>query len=145
MANDPYYKDVQVNLVALSSLPLVSTDISRWIPHVNSNDTLSHQQSLSSTVEPPNSFQPYEIESSSFISTQPNARTEVEEIRQLLHIANTPLAPSIDWPPLGISLSMSTTQKYFFPWLFQLCSPQVQQFLNNHAFMRLICTNMHFT
>ena len=43
------------------------------------------------------------MESSSFISTQPNARTEVEEIRQLLHIPNTPLAPSIDWPPIGIS------------------------------------------
>ena len=69
MANDPYYKDVQVNFVALSSLPLVSTYISPWIPHVNRNDTLSHQQSLSSTVQPPNSFEPYEIESSSFIST----------------------------------------------------------------------------
>ena len=103
MENNPYYKDVQVNLVALSSLPLVSTDISPWIPHVNSNDTLSHQKRLSSTVELPNSFQPYEIESSSFISTQPNARIEVEEIRQLLHIPNTPLTPSIDWPPIEIS------------------------------------------
>ena len=44
------------------------------------NATLSHQQSLSFTVQPPNSFEHYELESS-FISTQTNARTEVEEIR----------------------------------------------------------------
>ena len=78
MENDPYYKDVQFNLVALYSLPLVLIDTSPWISQVNSNDTVSHQQSSSSTVEPPNSFQSYEIESSSFISTQPNVRTKVE-------------------------------------------------------------------
>ena len=61
MENDPYYKDVHVNLVALSSLPLVSTNISPWILHVNKNDTLSHKQILSSTVQPSNSFEPYEI------------------------------------------------------------------------------------
>ena len=42
MEKDPYYKDVQVNLVALSSLHLVSIDISPWIPHVDRNDTVSH-------------------------------------------------------------------------------------------------------
>ena len=78
MENNPYYKDVQINPIALASFPLISTNISPLIPLVNRNDTISHQQSLSSTVEAPNSFQPYEIESSSFISTQPNARTEVE-------------------------------------------------------------------
>ena len=76
--NDPYYKDVQVNPIALASLPLILADISPLILHLNSNDTLSHQQSLSSTVQPPNSFEPYELESSSFISTQTNARIEVE-------------------------------------------------------------------
>ena len=81
MANDPYYKDVQVNPIALDSFPLISVDISSLIPHLNSNATLSHQQSLSSTVQPPNSFEPYELESSSFISAQTNARIEVEEIR----------------------------------------------------------------
>ena len=64
MANNPYYKDVEVNSVALFSLPLVSIDISPWIPHVNSNAKLAHQQSLSSIVQPPNSFEPYELESS---------------------------------------------------------------------------------
>ena len=96
MESNPYYKDVQVNLVTLSSLPLISTNISPWILYVNSNDTLSHQQSLSCTVQPPNSFEPYELESSSFNSTQTNARYEVEEIRHLLHIPNIPLPPSID-------------------------------------------------
>ena len=96
MENDPYYKDVQINPVALAALPLVSGDISPLIPHLNSNATLSHQKILSYTDQPPNSFEPYELESSSFISTQLNARTEVEEIRQLLHIPNTPLAPSVD-------------------------------------------------
>ena len=81
MKKDPYYKDVQVNPIALASLPLISTDISSLILHVNNNDTLSHQQNLSCTVQPPNSFEPYELESFSFISTQTNARTEVEEIR----------------------------------------------------------------
>ena len=99
MENDPYYKDVQVNAIALASLPLISIDISPLILHVNSNDTLSHQQSLSYTIQPPNSFEPYELESSSFISTQTNARTMVEEIRELLHIPNIPLPPSIDGPP----------------------------------------------
>ena len=42
MTNDPYYKDVQVNPVALASLPLISTDTSPWISHVNNNATLSH-------------------------------------------------------------------------------------------------------
>ena len=78
MANNPYYKDVKFNPIALDSLPLISIDISPMILHVNTNATLSHQQSLSSTVKPPNSFEPYELESSSFISTQTNARTEVE-------------------------------------------------------------------
>ena len=103
MANDPYYKDVRVNPIALDYLPLVSIDISPLIHHVNNNDTLSDHQSLSYTVQPPNSFEPYELESLSFISTQTNARTKVEEIRKLLHIPNIPLAPSIDWPPIGIS------------------------------------------
>ena len=78
MENDPYYKDVQINPVALASLPLVSVDISPLIPHLNSNATSSHPQSLSCTNQPPNSFEPYELQSLSFISTQSNARTEVE-------------------------------------------------------------------
>ena len=101
MENDPYYKDVQINPIALASLPLISEDISPLILHLNSNATLSHQQSLSCNNEPPNSYEPYELESSSFISTQTNARTEVEEIRQLLHIPNIPLPPSIDFPPIN--------------------------------------------
>ena len=43
MANNPYYKDVQINPIALASLPLISADISPLIPHLNRNDTLSHQ------------------------------------------------------------------------------------------------------
>ena len=108
MENDPYYKDVQINPIALASLPLISTDISPLIPHVNSNDTLSHQQSLSCTFQPPDSFEPYELDSSSFISTQTNAITEVEEIRQLLHIPNITLPPSIDW----IAIEMSPINEY---------------------------------
>ena len=42
MKHDPYYKDVQVNPVALASSPLVSAEISPWIPHVNISGTLSH-------------------------------------------------------------------------------------------------------
>ena len=103
MENDPYYKDVQVNLIAVSYFPLISTGISPLILHVNRNDTLSHQQILSYIVQLQNSFEPYELESSSFISTQTNSRTKVEEIRQFLHIPNIPLPPSIDWPPIGIS------------------------------------------
>ena len=78
MKNDPYYKDVQFNPNALASLPLISTDISPLIPHLNRNDALSHHQGLSYTDQPLDSFEPYELESSSFISTQTNARTEVE-------------------------------------------------------------------
>ena len=85
---------------------------------------------MSSIVEPPNSFQPYEIESSSFISTQPNARTEVEEIRQLLHIPNIPLAPSIDWPPIGISPINEYNTKGLlsmaFPTLFPTCASMLK-------------------
>ena len=46
MANDPYYKDVQVKPIALASFPLISTDISPLISHLNRNDTLSYQQSF---------------------------------------------------------------------------------------------------
>ena len=67
MANNPYYKDVQINPVALASLPLVSAKISPLILHLNSNDTSSHPQILSYTDQPPNSFEPYELQSSSFI------------------------------------------------------------------------------
>ena len=98
MENDPNYKDVQINPIALASLHLISADISPLIMHLNSNATLSHQQKISCTHQPPNSFEPYELQSSSFISTQTNARTEVK--RQLLHIPNIPLPPSIDWPPI---------------------------------------------
>ena len=102
MTNDPYYKDVQVNPITLASFPLVSTNISLLISHVNSNGTLSHQQSLSSTVKPANSFEPYELESSSFILTQRNSINEVEEIRRFLRIPDIPLPDSIDFPPIGI-------------------------------------------
>ena len=89
MENDPYYKDVEVNPIALVSLPLISIYISSLIPHLNSNDALSHQQSLSYIDQPPDSFEPYELESSSFISTQTNARTEGEEIRHTKYPATT--------------------------------------------------------
>ena len=69
MENDPYYKDVQVSPTALAYFPLISTDISPIIWHVNSKDTLSHQQILSCTVQPPNLFELYELEFSLFIST----------------------------------------------------------------------------
>ena len=52
MTNDPYYKDVHVNLVALASFPLVSTNISPWIPHVNNNATLSHVPYLAVLTTP---------------------------------------------------------------------------------------------
>ena len=63
------------------------------------------------------------MESSSFISTQNNAsRAEVEEIRQLLHIPNIPLPPSIYWPPIGISPINEYNTKdllsMYFPTLF---------------------------
>ena len=38
-----------------------------------------------------NPIEPYELQSSSFISTQANSRTEVEEIRRFLYIADVPL------------------------------------------------------
>ena len=150
MANDPYYKDVQVNPIALASLPLISTDISPLIPHANSNDTLSHQQSLSCTVQPPNSFEPYEIESSSFIPTQTNARTEVEEIRQLLHIPNIALPPSIDFPPIGISPINEYNTKGLlsmdFPTLFPigatvLTQPHIHQVETHEYALHLINYN----
>ena len=59
---------------------------------------------MSCTDQPLDSFEPYELESSSFISIQTNAGTEVKEISQLLHIPNIPLPPSIDWPPIEMSL-----------------------------------------
>ena len=77
--------------------------MSPLIPHLNSNATSSHLQSLSCTDQPPNSFEPYELQSSSFILTQTNVRTQVEEIRQFLHKPNIPLPPSIDWPPIEMS------------------------------------------
>ena len=46
MENDPYYKDVQINPIALASLPLVSADISPLILHLNRNATSSHPQKL---------------------------------------------------------------------------------------------------
>ena len=48
-------------------------------------------------------------------------------------------------PLYKFPLSMSTTQKAFFPWFFQLCFPHVHHYYYNHEFIRLIYTNMHFT
>ena len=131
MTNYPYYKDVQINPIALDYFPLISTDISPLILCVISNDTISHQQSLSCTVQPTNSFEPYELESSLFISTQTNARTEVEEIRQLLDIPNIPLPPSIDCPPIGISpINEYNTEGLLsmdFPNLFPTCTTMLLQ------------------
>ena len=98
MANDPYYKDVQVNPISLSSLPLVSIDIYPLLHHVNPHDTPFHEHTSPSTMQVPNCLEPYELQSSSFISTQANSRTEVEEIRCFLHITEIPLPSSIDYP-----------------------------------------------
>ena len=131
IANDPYYKDVRVIPIALASFPLISTDISPLIPNVNRNDTLSHQQILSSTTRLPNSFEPYELQSSSFISTQTNARTEVEEVRQLLHIPNIPLPPSIDFPPIEMSpineYNIEGLLSMAFPTLFPIGAAMLTQ------------------
>ena len=53
MVNNLYYKDVQINPIALSSFPLDSTDISPFIRHVNTHDTPFHQHSSSYIVQSP--------------------------------------------------------------------------------------------
>ena len=116
--------------------------------HVNRNATLSHQKILSSTFEPPNSFEAYEFEYSYFISTQTNSRTEVEEMRQLLHIPNIPLPLSIDWPPLEMSpINEYNTEGLLsmdFPTLFptgttMLLQPRIHEVDMHEYALHLIC------
>ena len=68
-----------------------------------------------------------------------------EEIRQLLHIPNIPLPPSIDWPPIEMSPINEYNTKGLLSIAFPTLFPQVQQCYYNHAFIKLICMNMHFT
>ena len=82
MANDPYYKDVRVNPIALDSFSLESTDISLFLFHVNPHDTPFHEHISPSTVQLPNFHEPQELQSSSFISTQAYSITKVEKIRR---------------------------------------------------------------
>ena len=103
MSNDPYDKNVRVNPITSSSLSLESTYISPLLLRVNPHDTPFYEHNSPSIVQLPNSLEPHELQSSSFISTRANSRTEVEEIRRFLHIPYGPLPPSINYPPIGIS------------------------------------------
>ena len=131
MANDPYYKDVRVNIIALSSLPLESKNISPLHHHVNPHDTPFNEHSSPSTVQLPNSLESHELQSSYFISTKENSWTEVEEIIHFLHIAEGPVLASIDWPPRGISpINEYNTEGLLsmaFPTLFPTCVVMLKQ------------------
>ena len=84
-SNDPYYKDVSFNPIALSYSSLESTYISPIIHHSNPHDTTFHKRISPSIMQLLNSLEPRELQSL-FISTQENYTTEVEEIGCFLRI-----------------------------------------------------------
>ena len=129
ISNDPYYKDVHLDLQALHALPLEPTDVSSLLHHAT---TPSPELQLPSpTTDDATPSMHSQIETSSFVFALPNSRTETEEIRRFA--SGTPAAPStsIDWPPIGLSpINEYNTEGLLsmaFPTLFPTGVPMLKQ------------------
>lgn len=100
---DPYYRDVQLNSSAISTLPDLPTDISSLLHSVTTSSFEPHQTTTDSTYNPDVMLPPLEIQPSSFFPILPNSCIERDHICNYLHLTHSSSTSSIDWPPISLT------------------------------------------
>ncbi|XP_057822398.2 uncharacterized protein LOC131034818 [Cryptomeria japonica] len=122
MSYDQYYKDVQVDIAALISLPLNPTNISSLLHATTSNPDpidMSFMQEKSTEDDP---FEENLETTISFVANLPPSCREVEEVRYLLQLGKGRPPPIIQWPPISpFPINEYNTEGLFvmsFPTLF---------------------------
>ena len=103
ISNDPYYKDVHLDLQALHAFPLEPTDVFSLLHHATTPGPGLQLPSPTTDDATPSMPIPTSIETSSFVFALPNSRTETEEIRCFASTSPTTLVTSIDWTPISLS------------------------------------------
>ncbi|XP_057838404.2 uncharacterized protein LOC131048470 [Cryptomeria japonica] len=119
---DPYYKDVQLDELALSSLPINPTNISDLLYSTTSNPDPIHLSFMQEDVTEDRSLIENLQMTDSFVANLPPARREVEEVHALLQLGQGRPTPVVKWPPISPSpINEYTTEGLFvmsFPTLF---------------------------
>ena len=131
LANDPYFKDVQINPSAVAALPLHPTDVSPLLRHVAGTShatTLPHENAdLSNTCL----LDPSTLHPSSFVATLPNSNTELDAIHAYLETPHSNPTCTLQWPTVGLSpINEYNTEGLFsiaFPSLFPTGSSMINQ------------------
>ena len=131
ISNDPYYKDVHLDLQALHALPLEPTDVSSLLHHATTPGPDLQLPSPTTDDATPSMPIPTSIETSSFVFALPDSRTETEEIRRFASTTPTTPSTSIDLPPIGLSpineYNMEGLLSMAFPTLFPTGIPMLKQ------------------
>jgi len=104
IANDPYYTDVQLNSLTLSSLHDAPSNVSGML-HCLSPNSLGPQEALSENIEHellhPNSS---DLQPSTFVVTLPDSHTKIDEILTYTESSNSTHTHSLQWPIIDLSL-----------------------------------------
>ncbi|XP_059068385.1 uncharacterized protein LOC131858917 [Cryptomeria japonica] len=119
--NEPYYKDVKLDELALTSLPITSTDISDLLYATTSTtDPRDAKFTQSDIIEDDTLHENMESQSS-FVANIPPALREVEEVFSLLQLGKGRPTPTLNWPPI----SPSPINEYTIEGLFAMTFPTV--------------------
>ncbi|XP_059076419.1 uncharacterized protein LOC131875765 [Cryptomeria japonica] len=122
MINDPYYKDVKLDELALTYLPISSTDISNLLYATISTTNPGDAEFMQSDIIEDDALQENMESRSSFVENILLALREVEEVCSLLQLGKGQPTPTLNWPPISLSpINEYTTEGLFamvFPTLF---------------------------
>lgn len=104
LANDTYFKDVQLNPFAISTFPIHLTDVSPLLYHVTSFASHNLAQCLFDVDNPdlPH-LSLTDLHPSSFISTLPNSHIKVDEKCTYLQSSHSNPMCSLLWLTIGLS------------------------------------------
>lgn len=118
ICNDPYYKDVQIDEIALSTLLESSNDISSLIYATSLSPTTTNT-SIEETSDNEYDRTDNLLPTTSYVSNLPHSRIEVEEVRSLLQLGVGRPTPTIAWP----TISPSPINEYNTEGLFAMAFP----------------------
>ncbi|XP_059071828.1 uncharacterized protein LOC131055088 [Cryptomeria japonica] len=100
---DPYYKDVELDELALASLPINPTNISDLLYATTSYPDPIDLSSMQEDVTEDDPLIENLQMTNSFVANLPPARREIEEMRSLLQLEKGHPTPIVQWPPISPS------------------------------------------
>ncbi|XP_059070854.1 uncharacterized protein LOC131028544 [Cryptomeria japonica] len=119
---EPYYKDVELDELALTSLPINPTNISDLLYATTSYPDPIDLSSMQEDVTEDDPLIENLQMINSFVANLPPARREIKEIRSLLQLEKGHPTHIVQWPPISPSpINEYTTEGLFvmsFPTLF---------------------------